>query len=163
MKMGTMLEHFSNLDSDLAVGSYPHAPEHVGFLKGEGVSSVINLQSDRDLGALGVVWPIMWQFYVREGVQVTRVPVIDFDRKDLLRYLDDAVAAIAASVDAGRKTYVHCSAGMNRSPTSIIAYLAAHREMPMSDAIAWMSERHRCIPYPDVLEGWAKRRGLSLS
>ena len=163
MKMGAMLEHFSNLDDHLAVGSYPHAPEHVGFLKGEGVSSVVNLQSDRDLGSLGVMWPIMWQFYVREGLQVTRVPVIDFDRKDLLRCLDDAVAAIAKSVGQGRKTYVHCSAGMNRSPTSIIAYLAAHRHMAMADAIAWVSERHRCIPYPDVLESWAKRHGLPLS
>lgn len=158
-----MLEHFSNLDSCLAVGSYPHAPEHVAFLKGEGVSGVVNLQSDRDLGMLGVVWPIMWQFYIREGVQIARVPVIDFDRKDLLGHLDEAVAAIAKSVDGGRKTYVHCSAGMNRSPSSIIAYLARHRELPMKDAISWVTERHRCVPYPDVLEAWAKRHGLALS
>ena len=160
---GCMLEHFSSLDDQLAVGSFPHAPEHVTFLKEHGVSSVVNLQSDRDLGTLGVVWPIMWQFYVREGVRVTRVPVIDFDRKDLLRCLDEAVEAIADNVGAGRKTYVHCSAGMNRSPTSIIAFLMAHRDQTLKDAMAWVGERHRCIPYPDVLESWAQRRGLPLS
>jgi hypothetical protein len=26
-----------------------------------------------------------------------------------------------------------------------------------------VGERHRCVPYPDVLESWAKRRGLRLS
>ena len=159
MNMKPMLEHFSNLDEHLAVGSYPHAPEHVAFLKGEGVTAVVNLQSDRDLGALGVMWPVMWQFYTREGLRVRRVPVIDFDRKDLLKSLDEAVEAITESVAAGRKTYVHCSAGLNRSPTSIIAHLVAHRGLSVKDATAWVSERHRCVPYPDVLESWAKRHG----
>ena len=163
MKMEAMLEHFTDLDEHLAVGCYPHAPEHVAFLKKHGVAAVLNLQSDRDLGQLGIIWSVMWQFYMREGILVTRVPVIDFDRKDLLRSLDDAVEAIHAQVGAGRKTYVHCNAGMNRSPTSVIAYIAAHRELTIAQAVEWVSDRHRCIPYPDVLESWAKRRGLPLS
>jgi hypothetical protein len=52
---------------------------------------------------------------------------------------------------------------LNRSPTSIIAYLAAHRGLSVQAAIDWVGERHRCVPYPDVLESWAKRRGLRLS
>jgi hypothetical protein len=161
--MGAMLEHFTELDDQLAVGCYPHAPEHVGFLAEQGIRAVVNLQSDRDLGGLGVVWPIMWQLYVRSGIQSTRVPVIDFDRKDLLRSLEEAVEAIRDHVNAGRKTYVHCSAGLNRSPTSVIAYLVAHRGLSVKAALAWLGERHRCVPYPDVLESWAKRRGLPLS
>ncbi len=154
------LEHFTDLDDVLAVGSYPHAPEHVQQLQACGVQAVVNLQSEEDLSARGVRWPILGQLYTRAGIVVARVPVTDFDRADLQRHLSDAVASVEGFVAQGRKTYVHCNAGMNRSPSAVIAWRVAHRGETVQQATAWLSDHHACAPYPDVLMAWAKRLGL---
>lgn len=156
-----MLDHFTDLDDELAVGCYPNCPEHMDFLHDEcGVRGLVNLQSDADLGRLGLRWPILWQLYTRKGILTTRVPVPDLDRSALSTHLDTAVQAVASHIQAGRKTYVHCNAGINRSPSTIIGYLVAHRAFTVVEATGWLGERHRCVPYPDVLAAWAKRRGL---
>ena len=153
-----MIKHYSDLDEHLAVGSYPHAPEHMSSLaRDHGVTTVICLQSDDDLASRGLQWPILWQFYTRLGVAVTRVPIVDFDKKDLVSHLDAAVAAVHAGVESGGKVYVHCTAGLNRSPTVIIGYLVKHRDMALDAAVDWMMERHDCVPYPDVVETWLQR------
>ena len=153
-----MIKHYSDLDGQLAVGSYPHAPEHMTQLAREhGISVVVCLQSDEDLRSRGLQWAILWQFYTRLGIRVSRVAIRDFDKKDLLANLDAAVAAVADGVEGGGKVYVHCTAGLNRSPTVIIGYLMKHRGLELSDAEAWVRERHDCVPYPDVLEAWGQR------
>ena len=153
-----MIRHYSDLDSHLAVGSYPHAPEHMSSLaRDHGVKTVLCLQSDDDLASRGIQWPILWQFYLRLGITAVRVPIVDFDKKDLLAHLDEAVSAVRSGVDAGGKVYVHCTAGLNRSPTVIIGYLVNHREMSLDDAVEWVMARHDCVPYPDVLEAWLQR------
>ena len=153
-----MIRHYTDLDEQLAVGSHPHAPEHMTTLaRTRGVTSVLCLQSDDDLSSRGLQWSVLWQFYLRLGIDVVRVPIRDFDKKDLLAHLDTAVAALNEAVAAGGKVYVHCSAGLNRSPTVIIAYLVKHREMPLEAAVEWVTTRHECVPYPDVLEAWVQR------
>jgi hypothetical protein len=39
----------------------------------------------------------------------------------------------------------------------IIGYLVKHRDMSLDEAVAWISARHNCVPYPDVLEAWIQR------
>lgn len=153
-----MLAHYTDLDEHLAVGSHPHAPEHMTSLaRDHGVSAVLCLQSDDDLASRGLQWAILWQFYLRLGIEVTRVPITDFDKDDLLASLDAAVAAVHVAVESHGKVYVHCSAGLNRSPTVIIAYLVRHRSMTLEEALAWVMGRHDCVPYPDVVKSWLQR------
>ena len=71
------LEHFTDLDEHLAVGSYPHTPDHVEFLRDNaGIGAVLNLQSDLDLRTRGIDWTIMWPLYTRMGLQTIRVPIL---------------------------------------------------------------------------------------
>ena len=153
-----MLTHFTDLDAELAIGSYPHAPEHVAFLVEAGVRSVENLQTDEDLGLRGVEWPFMWQLYTQHRILVSRVPVRDHAPQELTTSLEEAVTAIADHVRRGRKVYVHCTAGLNRSSTSLIAYLMAHRGMGLEEATKWLKDRHHCVPYPEVIQGWLAQR-----
>ena len=153
-----MIKHYSNLDAHLAVGSHPHAPEHITSLaRDHGVTSVVCLQTDDDLSSRGLHWSILWQLYLATGLDVTRVPIVDFDKGDLLVCLDAAVEAIHGGMASDGKVYVHCTAGLNRSPTAVIAYLMKHRGLSLDDAQDWVKERHECVPYPDVLEAWAQR------
>ena len=149
-----MLERFTDLDEQLAVGSHPHAPEHVDQLAAAGVGAVLNLQTDDDLGERGVHWPLLWQLYVQRRIRVTRVPIVDHDRADLQSHLTEAVAELQRFVEAERKVYVHCSAGLNRSPTVLIGWLITHRGLSLGEAQEWLESRHSCVPYPDVLERW---------
>ncbi len=156
---GEVLRRFTPLDDELAVGSHPHAPEHALLLTEEhGIRALVCLQSDEDLSDRGLQWSLLWQMWLRSGVKVSRIPIIEFDKKDLYANLDEAVAAIARHIGRGRRTFVHCNEGLNRSPTAILAYLVAHRGLTPDEANEWLVERHDCVPYLDVLEDWASRR-----
>ena len=157
------LEHFTDLDDRLAVGSYPHTPDQIDTLvQSHGVTAVLNLQSDSDLRNRGVQWSILWPLYIRARVSVARVAIVDFDPADLGRKLDRAVETLGQFVDEGRKVYVHCNAGLNRSPSVVIGHLVAARGLGLQEATDWLAQRHDCVPYPDVLENWVRHRGYTL-
>jgi hypothetical protein len=157
------LEHYTDLGDDLAVGSYPQSPEQILFLRDNlAVGAVVNLQSDTDLRARGIDWSVMWPVYTRCGLLTSRVPIRDFAPADLAKHLDLAVQAIGQFRDQGRKVYVHCNAGLNRSPSVIIAHLVASKGLSVNAATKWLEERHDCVPYPDVLKVWAGRHGHPL-
>lgn len=150
----------TQLEERLACGSGPAHAEDVDELVRRGVDLVLSLQTDADLSARGLSWNVLWQLYVARRVTSVRVPIVDFDKRDLARRLDEAVGALDRELAAGRSVYVHCSAGLNRSPTTVIAYLMLHRGMPLDAATAWLLERHDAVPYPDVLKRFAKRHKL---
>lgn len=159
-----MLERLSLLDPELAVGSCPNSVGDVDRLVTEGgVRAVVSLQSDRDLADRGLRWSNLWQLYLQRGIAAVRVPITDHDTRALLRGLDGAVEAVRSHVAAGRvRVFVHCNAGINRSPSTIVGFLMAERGLSLDDALRWISERHPdAYPYPDVIARWAKRRGLA--
>lgn len=142
----------------LWVGRYPHTPEHVDALVGMGVDAVVNLQSDEDLHSRGVSWSTMWSLYTARGISIERVPIIDFSRKDLQKNLTRAVDRVRDLRDVqGRTVYLHCNAGLNRSPTVAIAYLVAIHGLEPVEAQAFVEQRHQCIPYVDVVQKWRKK------
>ncbi len=149
----------SALTDELWVGAYPQSPDDVLFLQGRGLTAILNLQSDDDFADRGINWNLFWRFYVARGLEVVRVPILDFEPDALLARLDDGVAALEDLVSRGRKVYVHCTAGVNRSPTVCIAWLAAHRGMALDDAVEHVRTiRPRVYPYPEVLAAWGKNR-----
>lgn len=154
------ISHYSDLDDRLAVGSSPAAGD-AGLLASRGVTALVSLQSDADLAERGLDWAALAADYAAAGIDATRVPVTDFDRRDLLRNLDRAVRAVDDYAAAGHKVYVHCNAGLNRSPCTVTGHLVSGRGMALEDAVLWIEARHRCVLYYDVLEQWAlARQGL---
>jgi protein-tyrosine phosphatase len=47
------------------------------------------------------------------------------------------------------KVYVHCSAGISRAPTMVIAYLIAERKVSLRDAYAYVASRRPIIGIND--------------
>ncbi|MCA9546832.1 MAG: dual specificity protein phosphatase family protein [Myxococcales bacterium] len=155
------IEHFSRITAEVAVGRCPRARERA-WLAEQGLTAVVSLQSDADLAQLDLPWSEALTDYAALGIDATRVPVVDFDRLDLGRNLDAAVAAIQAQVAAGRAVYVHCNAGLNRSPSAVIAWLVAHRGMTLTEAWETVCTAHDSAPYQDVMIRWVRERGLRL-
>ncbi len=57
---------------------------------------------------------------------------------------------------------MHCSAGLNRSPSAVIAYLVSYRDLSVKKATKWVRKRHKCVPYGDVMCAWAVRNHYPL-
>jgi len=146
---------YAQLMDDLWVGSYPQQPEDIQHLKEDGVTAVLSVQSDEDLDARAIRWDLFERFYASQSMRVVRIPIQDFEPADLLQHLPTAVAALEGLMTAGERVYVHCTAGINRSPTVCIAWLMKHRDLSLDDATARVMDRRRCYPYPEVLEAWA--------
>ncbi len=130
----------------LWVGSFPGSVADVQTLKEIGITAVLNLQTDED---------ILWSHEDRSAVVSAlkqmrivevREPVRDFDLDDLTHRLPDVAAKLDELIEAGHGVYVHCTAGMNRSPTTVIAYLHWIRGWALEQAVSYVTARHPCDP-----------------
>lgn len=148
---------FHRVDSDLYVGPCPTEPEDSRALTAAGVGALLSLQTDEDLRALGLRWEVLWQGHVGAGLAVERVPIRDFDKRDLAAKVGDAVLAWQRLAETGRPVYIHCTAGLNRSPTVTIAVLASRHGLSLDDAAVRLMAAHPdAMPYVDALAKWWK-------
>ena len=145
---------YDALDDKLWLGSYPQQPEDVLHLKSLGITAVLSVQSNADLDERAINWDLFWRFYVRSGMESVRHPITDFDDADLLRHLSGAVDALQTLFSNGHRVYLHCTAGLNRSPTVAIGWYHVHGGMPMDEAIKFVTARHSCAPNTEVLARW---------
>ena len=138
---------------NLYVGTYPETLEDIRELKDRcGVTAVLNLQTDEDFRAQGIDWPAMEKSYRRLGLEVTRVPMRDFNREDQREHLPEAVKVLAGWLASGQVIYLHCNAGTGRSPLVAMAYLHWCRKMSFEQAIRHVRERRYCASYEDLLK-----------
>ncbi len=149
------------LAPDLFVGPAPLAPEDIETLRGLGITRLLSLQTDRDLGSFGLRWSSLWQLHLAKGIQATRIPIVDFDKNDFARRLGEAVAALdelIADPASPNRVYVHCTAGINRSTTVTLAWLARNFTLEQADDTL-MAAHPGAIPYRDLVTRWLKKPG----
>jgi len=143
---------FDQILPQLFVGYCPLEPADVDALKKAlGITAVLNLQTDEDFAFWGINWQEMEAAYGRLGIEVRRVPVQDFNREDLRQRLPVCVQALDELLRADHTVYVHCTAGMNRSPSTVVAYLHWVRGMDLDEAVNYVKERRDCDPYVEVI------------
>jgi protein-tyrosine phosphatase len=137
---------------NVLVGPCPQSPQDIGRLKRDyGVSAVLNLQTDDDMDYWGFDWSELEHRYRKLGIEVRRSPIRDFDPDDLRRKLPQCVKALDALLQQGHKVYVHCSMGINRSPSVVIAYLAWIKGLSLEDAVDRVTTVRSCDPYVDAI------------
>jgi atypical dual specificity phosphatase len=138
---------------NLIVGACPLDSADVDRLKrGMHVTAVLNVQTDDDFDYWRIDWPAMQRYYRDSGIELRRVPVRDFDREDLRRRLTACVQALEELLRAGHTVYVHCTAGMNRSPSTVIAYLHWIERWGLDEAINHVTRSRSCDPYVDAIK-----------
>ncbi|KAK3247505.1 hypothetical protein CYMTET_42998 [Cymbomonas tetramitiformis] len=135
------------------VGSCPRSPEDVDRLVEEaGVEAIVCLQSDDCFQALGIDWEAIRLRALERGVIMSRVAVRDFDKNDQANMLPECVRALAGHVRAGRRTYVHCTAGINRASLTVVGYLTFVESRRLDEALHTVkSNRSQAHPY---VESW---------
>lgn len=139
----------------LILGPCPNSPEFVASLRVDhAISGLVSVQTDGDLERLGLSWPLLWRFLVSNSIATRRVPIEDFKDKALRQGLDNAVAAVDELHTEGHTVYLHCTAGVNRSPTVAIGWLVKHGGLSLDDAWRQVTTRRPCDPNRKVLQAW---------
>jgi len=142
---------YSKILSNLFVGSYPRSSDDIDGLKEGGVTAVLNLQTDDDFRYLDIDWPAHRARYFAQHIEVRRVPIRDFDDDELRDKLPEAVRELDGLLENGHVVYVHCSAGVNRSPTVVIAYLHWVQGRSLEETDRHVRKCHRCLPVTRVI------------
>jgi len=134
---------------EILVGSCPRTPEDILRLKKEAdVEAMLSLQSDVCLDAMGMEWDTLFKAALAENIMYNRVPVYDFDRIDQAAMLPEMVRRLATNISVGRRTYVHCTAGINRATLTVLGYLTFVKGMDLEDALSQLQQaRPQAHPY----------------
>ena len=143
---------YDQITPHIFLGGCPRELQHIDQLKNASISAVLNLQTVEDFAYMGINWNEMEAHYRISGMEIRHLPVIDFDHKDLSRNLPKCVRALDELLRDGHTAYVHCTAGVNRSPSTVIAYLHWIEKLDLHDAARVGVERAAGAALLDDLE-----------
>jgi protein-tyrosine phosphatase len=143
---------YDRIISNLYVGTYPQDLKDIQELKERlRVTAVLNLQTDEDLRQRGIDWAAMEALYKKLGMEVHRVPMRDFDYDDQKERLPQAVHTLSKLLASNHIIYLHCNAGVGRSPLVAMAYLHWCRDMSLEQAVKQVKDCRDCAPYEELL------------
>jgi len=139
--------HYAQLLPRLFVGSHPRLLEDIERLQQQaGVTAIMNLQTDEDLRSLQLAWEPLRAGCLTSGLALLRLPVRDGDSLALAAKLRECVRALDRLLWSGHTVYLHCTAGVNRSPTVAIAYLHWCWGWDLEVAVVYVRHRRECSP-----------------
>jgi protein-tyrosine phosphatase len=136
---------------NLAVGPDPQVDEEFQELKARKITAILSLQTDEDRTHGGI--EDERTAAERVGLVFCSVPIEDFNRAQLQSSLPDSVAALERMLKQGHNVYVHCSAGVNRSPTVVAAYLHWCLGYELLQALIHLHACRRCLPDAEAIHG----------
>jgi len=143
------------LRGELAVGPAPMTEDHLLDLERAGVLAVLSLCSAQEAPELaGLAERFQWHRCVLPDHKAGRAPE--------LAELRQAVTLLEELAPAG-PVYVHCQAGVERSPLVCMAWLMRRRRLPLIDALDYLKRVHPPTgPLPEqlaTLRAWLAAEG----
>jgi atypical dual specificity phosphatase len=151
---------FAEVGGGLLVGAYPLDARDITQIAGSGVDVVYNLVEDQEYGA-GQRDAVAAA--LREaGVDERRLPLVDYGGLGL-EDLDRAVTEVVADLEAGRRVYLHCRAGWQRSAAVAAGVIALREGIGIEEALGELRLRKPSAEplhhqRQDVLAWWATRK-----
>lgn len=146
--------YYHEIVDNLICGSQPRNSDDVQYLHdNERVTTILNLQQDKDLQYWGVDFGALHQRASQLGMRLVRRPARDFDPNSLRSGLPSAVAALERALSEGHRVYVHCTAGLGRAPAVCIAFLYWFRELQLDEAYSHLTAIRPCGPKRDAIRG----------
>ena len=127
------------LPQQLAVGPIPNDAIQTQLLQ-SGIQAVLTLCGEQE-GNLPIGFAERFQW------RRLMLPDSHYDEAMQPIALQEAVDYLAETIAAQKPTYVHCLAGMERSPTVCVTYLCLHQKMPVWEALKWVKD---CNPRTSI-------------
>jgi len=146
---------WGDIRDDLVVGACPMTAEDIDRIRaGAGASALLSVQTDLCRAHFGIDYAAHVRHGRAIGLAMANAPMRDFDPPDQRRRLPDAVRCLGALLAEGRRVYVHCTAGINRSPLTVLAYLTFVEGLGTDDAMARiLAARPEAQPYWEAYHG----------
>jgi protein-tyrosine phosphatase len=142
---------YAQILSGLFVGSYPQAIDDVERLRRESaITAVLNLQTDEDIDSVKLDWRPLEVHYRASRIDLLRLPVKE-EQIELREKLPQCVRTLASLISAGRTVYLHCTAGVGRSPTVAIGYLHWSLGWGFDAAVTHVKQARQCSPHLEAL------------
>jgi predicted protein tyrosine phosphatase len=145
----------------LIIGAYPQDRTDVEMLNWLGVERILNLVEDEeyDVGARAEVEAALAEHDIAEH----RMSLTDYGRIPP-EELEQAVAEVLAWLDEGRRTYVHCRAGWQRSAAVAAGVVAIREHLDIDEALVQIQAmKPTANPLPhqrkDMRAWWDSRTG----
>lgn len=146
--------YYHEIYDNLLVGSQPQCAEDIRTLvEVEGITTIFNMQQDKDMAH----WDVDKRSLEREcretGIHFVHHPAVDFDPHSLRKILAEGAAKLDRALENGGRAYVHCTAGLGRSPAMAIAYLFWFKRMELDEAYEHLTRQRPCGPNRDAIRG----------
>jgi atypical dual specificity phosphatase len=87
----------------------------------------------------------------KAGLAFASVAVRDFDNAQLQERLPECVRVLERLLHQGHTVYVHCHAGISRSPTVVAAYLHWCCGWKLDEALTHVKRCRPCSPMADAI------------
>jgi predicted protein tyrosine phosphatase len=141
--------------TDLLVGSCPIVPGDIEHIReSTGVTALLSLQTDRCRADLGIDYAAHLRRAEHLGLVLENAPMRDFDLADQRRQLPAAMRALRGLLVAGHRVFVHCTAGVNRSPLTVLGYLTFVEDFSPEVAFDLIRRsRPQAAPYWEAYHG----------
>ncbi|MDG4596698.1 MAG: dual specificity protein phosphatase family protein [Candidatus Contendobacter sp.] len=140
---------------DLVVGSCPRELSDLDAIRVETrMSAILSVQHDECLEKLGIDYAAYVRHGRRIGLTMERWPLRDFDPADQRRGLPAAVGGLHGLLRQGHRVYVHCTAGINRAPLVVLAYLTLIEGASLEEAMTLLLRAR-----PDICPTWEAYHG----
>lgn len=104
-------------------------------LRSSKVRAVLSLQSKRDLKAFNIDIDRLHQLYRKHDITPFTLEILDMKMEDFVRKSNEAVKLLRQLVETYGSVYVHCTAGIFRSPQLIAIYLILYESYSIENAI----------------------------
>jgi hypothetical protein len=155
-----MVEDFTPdvIEDGLWVGRAPRAPEEFACLRDLGVQDVLTLQTEDEARHGGILPPLAFRIAVANGLALHRVEIPDMSPSALRVRTPRAALLLKDLRGRGRRVYVHCAIGLNRSPTIVAAYLVLSRGLEPDAACALVESLHPSVPDRDAVRALARAK-----
>ena len=117
-------DDYGVIRENFLVGRCPYNIRDIELIqKSMNVSAILSLQHDECLMRMNIDYAIHERHGQALGLIMARCPIRDFDPEDQRFRLPAAVNLLRDLLQAGHRVYVHCTLGINRAPTVVLAYL----------------------------------------
>ena len=133
------------LKNELAIGRAPKSNEELDLIKSKGIKSILSLCSEAEASFLGLDIKFFYhERFVLPDHKVGRSPD-NFEIKQAFSLLEKLMQYGAV--------YIHCLAGVERSPLITILWLVKKHELTLNDSLYYLMEAHPGTnPLPEQLE-----------
>jgi len=142
---------YAQITSRLYVGSHPQSVDDIEILQRVlAITAILNLQTNEDMATVNLNWRPLETYYKASAVSLCRIPMKEEQvilREKLLECVDTLVHLLMAD----HTVYLHCTAGIGRSPTVAVGYLHYHLGWELEAAVRYVKQVRKCSPHVEAL------------